>query len=519
MKNIFILLFLVITFNTNAATRWAVANGNWSAVGTWDGGVAVPTAGDVVYADGKTVTINQNITVGSINTTQRVGGTTGGAFQTTAAASYTLTCDVNAGSNTCLTTTVPVGYTITINGNITGGTSANQYGVFINGAGNVIINGNATGGSSSNTVAISIVGIGTHTLTGNATSGTMGFAVQLSTACIFNYSGTATSMGAYVIVNTGVGTVNCTATTLVASGGSVLENLGTGIINFTGNATVNGAYTNIFNSNGTLNFTGNGYGSTSGGSPSFSTLIRSDAGVVHIYGNLTMYDVACTNGLIYMNGATLLTVSQNVTAGSVANSMAININAVTEVDVTGNVTAGASTTSRAIYSTVANNVVDIAGTITGTATCQAVYLTGATNTLKLRGNTVYTGGLPPYYISATSLIKCGTSGAQTITQQDASGTNHNFTTVPSGYPAITDVRSGTIYGNSSEFTGTCIVPLPAYVSLGVNVDATVGTLTITPSDFWGYPRTSITTINSIGVYLKNASTISTVNSQLDSLLP
>jgi hypothetical protein len=62
------------------ATRYAVGNGNWSNVATWDGGVALPGASDDVYADGKTVTIDQNVTVLSLRNSQRSGGTNGGTF-------------------------------------------------------------------------------------------------------------------------------------------------------------------------------------------------------------------------------------------------------------------------------------------------------------------------------------------------------------------------------------------------------------------------------------------------------
>lgn len=49
------------------ALRYAAANGNWSNVSTWDGGASIPGNGDTVYANNKTVTIDQNITIGGAN--------------------------------------------------------------------------------------------------------------------------------------------------------------------------------------------------------------------------------------------------------------------------------------------------------------------------------------------------------------------------------------------------------------------------------------------------------------------
>jgi hypothetical protein len=48
------------------ATARAIASGNWSATGTWNGGV-LPGNGDTVYANGFTVTIDQNINIGGAN--------------------------------------------------------------------------------------------------------------------------------------------------------------------------------------------------------------------------------------------------------------------------------------------------------------------------------------------------------------------------------------------------------------------------------------------------------------------
>jgi len=50
------------------ALRAAVASGNWSSTATWNGGV-LPAAGDVVAANGFTVTIDQNVNVDSITNT------------------------------------------------------------------------------------------------------------------------------------------------------------------------------------------------------------------------------------------------------------------------------------------------------------------------------------------------------------------------------------------------------------------------------------------------------------------
>ena len=59
------------------AVVYPLANGNWSTVANWySGGVAygsLPLAGDDVYADGKTVTIDQDITVNLLTTAGSIG--------------------------------------------------------------------------------------------------------------------------------------------------------------------------------------------------------------------------------------------------------------------------------------------------------------------------------------------------------------------------------------------------------------------------------------------------------------
>ena len=66
------------------ATKYPLANGNWSNAANWNDGTK-PTAGDDVYADGKTVTIDESTaSLNSVRTTQRSGCTNGGSFLITA---------------------------------------------------------------------------------------------------------------------------------------------------------------------------------------------------------------------------------------------------------------------------------------------------------------------------------------------------------------------------------------------------------------------------------------------------
>lgn len=154
------------------ATRWAVANGNWSSTSTWDGGT-LPTSADDVFADGRTVTIDQNVTVLSLRTTQRTGGTAGGGFTTAGQFNVTATgLGIVPGTTTCLTYTGDV--TVIVNANCAGSTNG-VWGVLMSGAsGNLTVNGNLNG-SNSTSAAVNVSGNNaTVTIVGNITGGGVG---------------------------------------------------------------------------------------------------------------------------------------------------------------------------------------------------------------------------------------------------------------------------------------------------------------------------------------------------------
>jgi hypothetical protein len=139
---------------------------------------------------------------------------------------------------------------------------------------------------------------------------------------------------------------------------------------------------------------------------------------------------------------------------------------------------------------------------------------GSSTFVKVSGNVVNTSNMmaivaPRVTIDTNTsswLFQISTGGDRTLY---AAG-------VALGNPVTTDVRLGTVYGASSELTGTLIVPSPSNVLQGVGTDATVGTLLMTPADFWNYLIASGFTADSIGDRLQNVSTVATTGGQIAS---
>lgn len=242
------------------ADKWAVGNGNWSAAGTWNDGI-LPGVGDDVYADGKTVTIDQDVTVLSIRTTQRSGGTAGGGF--TLAAGWTITADMIAGTTTCVT--YASAGTAYINGDVYAGSATTARGVLVNNNSAIVeITGNVTGGSASGAAGVYNATTSLLVVSGNVASGSNTTAYGIHN----NSSGTVIVVGnvvAYVargIYNALGGTVDVSGSVTggFASNAIGVHNAGTGNILLTGTVTggSHSAGQGVYNSQtGTVTITGN----------------------------------------------------------------------------------------------------------------------------------------------------------------------------------------------------------------------------------------------------------------------
>lgn len=227
------------------ADRWAVATGNWSNTATWNGGT-LPGASDDVYADGKTVTIDQDVTVLSLRTTQRSGGTAGGGF-TVSSGGRTVTCTglgVVQGTSNAITFSAASPNTLTVVGYCVGGATVNGGAVVVSSSGTAYITGDCTGGSVSGASGVRLAGSGTVYITGNCTGGN----AQISSGAHNASTGTIVVVGDAIgagggnracgVYNASSGNVTITGTLTPSSVAPGAANDATGLVIHVGSATV-----------------------------------------------------------------------------------------------------------------------------------------------------------------------------------------------------------------------------------------------------------------------------------------
>ena len=334
------------------ADKWPAANGNWSTAANWNGGT-LPQPGDDVYADGKTVTIDQDINVASIRTDQRSGGTAGGSFPIAAGTTTrTIAANIIAGTTTCLT--ISIDCTVTINGNVTGGTaSASTTGILTSGGTSIFvnINGNITAGSAGAAIRTPS-GRTTFTIVGNATNtATVPATVGVSSSLSLILTGAIISVGSGSTVINGVGgglVLNLTQP--LTKQNSVNVSAGAAIIN--GNidgSTEIGAIVTVQNA-GTLTVNGNLTGGTANSAAyAVSVLV----GNLYIRGNVTgkLAPAINTSNSVSARSSVLI-IEGTVTGGNTVTGFGVLNQGVNNVYVYG--------------TTVDNTAVAVSNTSTGT---------------------------------------------------------------------------------------------------------------------------------------------------------
>jgi hypothetical protein len=551
------------------ATRFAVKTGLWSDTTVWDNG-ALPTSSDTIYPNGFTVTVDQDITVQSLNnniSNVAIQNIATPAMTSNTAPSGTVISSNNSGTaynafnqdnlgtvfwSSGVNNTGWLGYTFST-GKVIKRYIIKQYSLSANNQPKTWTfegsnDGFATAGIVLDTVA-SYTTAGTYTsvLLGNTTAYTS-YRINVTATNVLNQNvyiselemtestvaspvyGTTTG-GSFTVPNTLSGTRN------------IVQN-GTGIISNNINTVITLAHTagNIVN----MNVSGGGYifnQNYQTGDRDFAVFSINGNGTVNFNGDIWGSQTLAYNrtGVIYINAASTVNIYGNIYApkggaaaqtyfivfsGSVANSAVLNI--------TGNI--GASNT----YSTV-NTIYNLStGTtnITGNLTSDLGYCYYSTSggALNIPTGTITvtnSNSSPAIFMSSTSslltinspIINKSTVNAvmaakmrfystanpywmfqNTLNQDITLGYN---STGP--YPMEVDVRAGVTYASSPVRTGTCAVPAAQYVSQGVPIDATVGTAVLTAEDFLNAIAVSP---NPVAERLRNVSTIQTTGDQL-----
>jgi hypothetical protein len=172
------------------ATITSAGSGNFTNAATWTGGV-VPGSGDIaVAANGHTVTINANVTVQefqqagsgffSLGDGRTVTGLVRGNARANGTVEYVGTTSATiigdaVGSVTTATTSavgVTGSGTLTVQGNVSGGTQGTARGI-LSTSGPVVVTGNVTAGPNNNAHGVVTSGASASvTVTGNVTGGT-----------------------------------------------------------------------------------------------------------------------------------------------------------------------------------------------------------------------------------------------------------------------------------------------------------------------------------------------------------
>lgn len=529
------------------ANVYATKTGNWSDVTVWNTG-ALPTAADDVRSNGFTVTINQDITVISINNTASTPAVAGGGF-TVSTNNLTINANINYGGVAVLTASQSG--TLTIVGNFSGTpTSGGVSGTNFTSTGTINITGNVTAISANTNISINNTGGGIINLTGNIIGGLSNgsIGINLTNASILNVTGNITGgsgIDSYGVQNantsrisingitTGgsggfainVNSLSSTALTLtgacIASNLSALANSSTGTVIINSSQTAAGVANIYLIRNlaaGVITINGDCFGALSATPSTAFILLNNSTGTININGSVTARSVSpsATIGIVNNASTGTINVSTNVTGGSVANTIGISNTTTGTINVTGNITGGSNATNTpAIYSITAGTI-DVTGSCSADA-YPALFSTSTTAVNRLRGNVLTKNGIIAAYVWKMNISP---TAAQQFTFQDTANANRLIATsnISPGAPGIADVRFGTVYGSSSEYTGTLRVPNPNTVSLGVLTDNTTGTMIMTPADFWGVASSGLTTAGSIGERLKVASTVQSTGDQLASYI-
>jgi hypothetical protein len=406
------------------ADKWPLANGNWSNAANWNGGTK-PVAGDDVYADGRTLNVDESFDVATLRNTQRSGGTIGGVFN----------------FNTS-------GITANITGAVSLGGASGSFSI------------------SASTGTITII-VGSPLSIPNVGAGFNGF--LYTGLCNLTMTSPAFNGVQVTVGVSNISLINKTSSGTITLNGNVVSG------NSSGSANNNNA---LFSTAGATIVNGNvsGFGTGTGNNtPNYG--INQNGGTLVVNGNVVGGGAsnATTAGILF--SGTSMTINGNVTGGTtglgISTSSALNT-------IAGNVTGG---TNVSAISSSSADIINVTGTVTASATAEAIRMTNANGQVYLNGNMVNNNGKMAIYAPIVWLDANNTTSASFFTSGGSPRTLYSEDTFPN-MPAESNTRFNTVYGPGGGLRGTLRMPAAADTRSGVVYDnGTTGTALFTTSLF------------------------------------
>jgi hypothetical protein len=290
------------------AIRYATISGNWSNPLIWDGALTVPTLGDDVYSNNRTVTIDVDINVATLRNTSNVSPaiTALGQFVVSGSSgtrNITLTNAsqgvISAGSlvtNCALLINSTAGMTVNLNTTMSAALGA--FYTFING--NCLLNlvGNMTNITNAGLSYTALAAGGTTNYIGTVISNGLD-SVGFASGCIsytFNTTGGITSSGGFLRSQATGFTYNQTGSISVSSGGGLISLAAGANYTITGNVTSTGTSASVF-------------------------ITSASSGNITVNGNVT--GAAASQAIENLNATSLTTITGNIV--NTGNRMALQV--------------------------------------------------------------------------------------------------------------------------------------------------------------------------------------------------
>jgi hypothetical protein len=460
--------------------RYATVSGNWSDVTIWDNYLSLgyPTASDTVRPNGFNVTIDQNILITQLTNNASPPSVAGGRFflnngtTITASSSTTLLLSQFAYGNT--------------GGNSTGSM------VVISGSNNATIIGNVSNTGAGNFHFVILKqDLSNLSITGSLFSAG-GSAYQTP---IIDYSAGNTYISGSLF---GGIASNFNAAIRIFNSSSVYI-----VGDVVGSGRSNGAGINVEGgTTGSIEVYGNVRGGTGG--PGISVATRRDVKVV---GNIIAGTGGSARGIDLPGANSNLQITGSVIANALPGIQA-NSGANVSIYISGSVVGGPTNTIGAVYKTT-TGILQIIGPITAGQVSPGVATNTSPSPIYLTGPFYNTNNRNAVYAPIIQLIS-GSTPTWTFDTETFGEQRTLYTAdFPGNFPSASNVRQGTVFGDTGQFTGVVAIPSASNVLKGVLLDNTTGSASFTTQNVWSVLTSSLNVTESIGERLQNASTVAT----------